>query len=400
MVAIGHAGALWAQLGNLWFFFAAIFGDILLIRFCLCMGFLFLIVNAATGLPLYPDVVASSVWEEHTIFLDIVIWASITGAFHVYSIYLHLKDEATITFTDAEEQVWRFFYRRSGMHRLEMRETLRRSEWVTYKAGDTIVDPRYAHRYFHLVIDGCVEFQSEFNGIASDVRTLSSGDFFDLELGNLFGVRLGFESDSFEAVAKTDCTLLRWSYADVSVMADLAPAISAFWRNMLLYSVAAELNRVHKGQADCPTDSRGNLEDPGYLNGQRSRDFTRELDDEERPRPFNFLDWLRASLAPFPPLGLRHNSLPSTGVIAGNRVRTLAKCIDEMETTSSDIKADATALGADHDNIRRRATKRIGKHASMKQSLANGQGGVEQSVVVSKNALDNVPGVVVSMARV
>lgn len=44
--------------------------------------------------------------------------------------------------TEDDEALWRFFYRRCGMHRLEFSKTLEAGDWVRYKAGRAL-DPCY-----------------------------------------------------------------------------------------------------------------------------------------------------------------------------------------------------------------------------------------------------------------
>jgi hypothetical protein len=55
--------------------------------------------------------------------MDTLAWSSLSLAFHALSLHLLLWDQRRIRFASAdEEQLWRFFYRRSGMGRLEMKE--------------------------------------------------------------------------------------------------------------------------------------------------------------------------------------------------------------------------------------------------------------------------------------
>ena len=61
----------------------------------------------------------------------------------------------------------------------------------------------------------------------------------------------------------------------------------------------------------------GELEPPSVLAGGRSRDFTDPLRQYERqgPTAAGTWAWLKRSLNPFPPPGLRHTSLPITGIM-------------------------------------------------------------------------------------
>ena len=352
---MGPAGGLWGQLSNIFFFFAAIFGDILLIRISLVGGFVFLIINACTGLPNYKQVYLNQIDGEQLIFVDMIVWFVITGAFHLIVVYLHVRDEFPVKLQDEEEEaVWRLFYRRSGMPRLEFAEVMKRAHWRRCTAGEIIVDDSNALAYLHLIVEGVVEFDTVYHGVKSSPRQLYSGDLFDMRVTNVFGVRVGFNSESFRAVAKTDCTLLVWPFEAVNVMANrIAPAVSSYWRNMLLYSVASELNRSHQGVQELGTlDSRGIPEAPYWKEGSRSRDFDPLL-PEERPEKNSLLGvlrWILASVKPFPPPGFRHNSLPKTGVLAKNRTEAVFDSLQQAKKEPSALGRGAAVSFLRHQN--------------------------------------------------
>lgn len=72
------------------------------------------------------------------------------------------------------------------------------------------------------------------------------------------------------------------------------------------------------------TDSKGRLEEAGWYKGERTRDMTVPIDLSEITHHSvgSYVRWLWRSLSPFPPLGLRHNAMPGTGMLAA--ARTLA----------------------------------------------------------------------------
>ena len=354
MLVIGSAGGPWIQLLNFFFFLAALFNDVLLIRLSLGGGFLFLMINALTGSPLLPNVAyATDANGDVPIALDGFIWAAVTGFFHYYFIYYLLRDERDVKLESPEhEAVWRFFYRRSGMRRLEFLEVVRHAEFLDFQAGESIVDSAHSVQYFHLVIEGLVHLETVYNDVPSPDVKLHSGDFFDLEVGNVFGVRLGFESDAFEARAETKCRIMRWSFEEMNRMAShCAPAVASFWRNMLLYTMANELNRIHPGISKLGSlDSCGEPEDEALSQGGMSRDFTAGLDDEEKGEQPSVMSWVLKSIRPFPIPGLRHNALPTSGVTARNRVNALRKAIHEAgpgyhPSASSDRGLRRSSLG-------------------------------------------------------
>jgi hypothetical protein len=369
MVAVGPVGGAWSQLANASFCLSALISDVLLIRICLVFGFLFLGANAMTGLPLAPDVFFSTGWPEHTIFVDLLTWAVVNICFHLMAISRHVQDELPVHFSEEEEAAWRFFYRRSGMARTEFKVTVSKAEWVNVAAGQMIVGTDQSLKFLHLVVEGLVECSASYNGVPSEPFVLHSGDLFDLEVANVFGIRIGFESDRFEALARSNCKLLRWSFQEVNAMANSAPALGAFWRNLLLYTVASELNRTHKGVADSPVDSQGEPEEPGWLRGERSRDFSRPLSDAEA-LPKNTLSsvakWVWSSINPLPPPGLRHTAMPNSGVTSRNRLNAVVRCLEFGERLGSLSGQEAletsleTSSGVTDRRAVRRAASRIG----------------------------------------
>ncbi len=58
-----------------------------------------------------------------------VAWLVATAAFHVIALVQFLWDERPIHFEGDAEQLWRCFYRRSGMGKLEFLQVLRRGTW-------------------------------------------------------------------------------------------------------------------------------------------------------------------------------------------------------------------------------------------------------------------------------
>lgn len=77
-----------------------------------------MLTAASTGYPSWPGIT-----NPGFIGLDGIIWACLNLFFHGTAAAQLLWDERRISFdSDDDEQVWRFFLRRSGMGRLEMLE--------------------------------------------------------------------------------------------------------------------------------------------------------------------------------------------------------------------------------------------------------------------------------------
>lgn len=370
MAIIAQPSALWGQSANVSFFLAALFSDVLLIRIFLAFGFIFLLANALAMYPSAPDVYFNTSFPEYTVFLDSIIWCLITVPFHFFAIYRHLKDEMPVDLDEDDELLWRFFYRRSGMPRLEFREVRRRASQVSFKAGDTIVVSSDSLSYLHLLVEGCVEFVVDYNGVPGEPRVLRSGSLFDLEIANIFGVSIGFENEGFEAVAKTDCVLLRWSFEAVDEMANrCAPSVASYWRNMILYTVATELNHTHTGQSHVFVGASGHAEGARYENGERSRDFTEPLLEWEQPPKTTcktIFSLLRNSINPFPPPGLRHTALPQSGYNAQIRLQTVRKAVEEARKGSIAVQP----LDDNRPETTQRALRRAYSKASKKTKVS------------------------------
>jgi hypothetical protein len=55
--------------------------------------------------------------------VDGIAWSAICLLLHGFALCRLVFDERTVKFqTEEEEQLWRFFYRRSGMGRLEFKQ--------------------------------------------------------------------------------------------------------------------------------------------------------------------------------------------------------------------------------------------------------------------------------------
>ncbi len=66
-------------------------------------------------------------------------------------------DERPVTLkSEDEEQLWRFFMRRSGMHRVDFMQVLRRGQFVRASAGQSIFDIETDEVSLYLVIEVCV----------------------------------------------------------------------------------------------------------------------------------------------------------------------------------------------------------------------------------------------------
>ncbi|PRW58379.1 hypothetical protein C2E21_2934 [Chlorella sorokiniana] len=311
-----------AQLANFCFLMSALVSaDILLIRFFLCLAYIWLLVNASLGMPRWPAMDSTG-----GISVDGITWSVLCLLFHGYSLARLVWDERPVGFrSEDEEQLWRFFYRRCGMGRLEMKQVLRYGRWVRVPAGQAIMSGTDAHLRFYVLVEGLAALRDVYEGTATKPRTQFSSCCFSFQLLSIFGIYTGFERRAehvLAATAVTDCLLYSWSVDELQTIATgLSPAVSAYWRYFSLCQMGLYFShRAHPGrQLVCAT---GEPEGDEVWEGHRSRDFTDGLRRYESQRHTlkGFLAWLRRAFHPFPPAGLRHNTLPIHGILARNRL--------------------------------------------------------------------------------
>jgi len=351
------------QLGSASFFFAAVFGDVLLIRLFLSLANIYLFASAFLGQPRWPSVESTG-----GIFLDSVIWAGLSGALHIIALLQLLSDERPIKFdNEEEEQLWRFFYRRSGMGRLEMKQVLRFGRWRRINVGEVILDPLASCCRLCLMIEGTGDFtatskSSIESGLVSSEGTptisskLFSGSFFDMRLLNFFGLYIGMEGLGhdkwFAAVANSNCLVYEWTIEELNIMAtECSPAVSHAWRNLIATQLGITL-AWREVQSLPPIAGSGETESPAIFLGARSRDFTDPLRGYEQQSTgwCNFqgvCKWLWRSISPFMPAGIRHNDLPVHGILARNRIIALK----ESQLRVAAVRSEASENDISREDI-------------------------------------------------
>ncbi|WIA17364.1 hypothetical protein OEZ85_014226 [Tetradesmus obliquus] len=356
-MAIQHLGP-WATCSSLCFFIGALCGgDVLALRGALMLAYVFNLINGLAGVPAFPYYNV-----EGRLNVDMVFWAVASGFLHGCSVARMLLDELPVRFASGDdEQLARFLNRRSGMERLEARETLKRGKWMRVAAGERIVSSVELHEQVYLLVEGST---AAANAAAADVEpphglveppagsppVLLSGHVFSLSALNVFGVYIGFDQDHgrhLEVWAESDCLLYSWPMSALEQCANYSPALASYWRSFALYSVAAEFeHRAHKGTARCST---GEYEQEGWLAGGRSRDFTDDLRPYEQPAKPSWAGvkrWLKKAVSPFPPHGIRHTALPTTGVMARTRAMAIADARKQAEEAALARQAELEEIAA------------------------------------------------------
>ncbi len=102
-------------------------GCVLQIRFWLLIAYIFLLLQGALGLPGFNN------WTNVNgqFAVGIVAFAAAGCIVHTGALLLLLWDERHIRLkSEDEEQLWRLFYRRSGMNRLEFQACQKLGKWV------------------------------------------------------------------------------------------------------------------------------------------------------------------------------------------------------------------------------------------------------------------------------
>ena len=97
--------SIWAQLASFFFLLAAIFRDLLLLRFCLIAATaLFLVIAASLGMPLWP---ATS--SDSGVATDVLVWASVSLVLHLWAFIRLLWDERPMKpFEGDDEALFQF----------------------------------------------------------------------------------------------------------------------------------------------------------------------------------------------------------------------------------------------------------------------------------------------------
>ena len=170
--------SLWMQLMSLWFFVSGFFSDLLVVRSCLVTAYVFLLLNALLGGPMWPALFVS----DGPLSLDAIFWAFVNLWVHGTSLVHLWLDERPVEMSEHMESLWRLFYRTGGISRKVFAHTIAKHvSVVEYK--ETTEIPIKNH--FYIVYQGTVELHSSTVGRRKDVSvcsTISSGQMFDYRI--------------------------------------------------------------------------------------------------------------------------------------------------------------------------------------------------------------------------
>lgn len=173
--------SLWMQLMSLWFFVSGFFSDLLVVRSCLVTAYIFLLLNALLGGPMWPALSVSG----GTLSLDAIFWVVVNMWVHGTSLVHLWLDERPVQMDEHMESLWRFFYRTGGLSRKVFSHTIAKYvSVIECKEGTEI--PIKDH--FYIIYQGTVELHSSTVGRRQEVSvtsTLCSGQMFDFRILSL-----------------------------------------------------------------------------------------------------------------------------------------------------------------------------------------------------------------------
>ena len=348
MTAFAATQCVWLILANVFFCASAFFKDILLVRLCLVLAYFNLLLQAVTGLAPFGQVVGTG-----PVAIDGFCWSVFLIIIHVSALRVLVIDELRPVKLEADfEAMYRCFYRRCGIHRLEFKVIQDNSSKVqSFKAGDVVADDdAHAENLFFLV-EGIVETRSSSLG-ASSVTKAYSGHFLDTTPLNIFGVNLGSAFEArLESTALTHGKVLRIPVKRLHEMVNNSPpALGLALKNLVLFQLSMQGNAVSQGAF---LDSSGDFEDGAFEFGAQSRDFAEYTEGELaqmklKTSPTAYLRWIWRSLGPSVPHGLRH-TMPTPLYSDYTKAQVLHRA-NEIKLFEAASAASAAAPGASDDD--------------------------------------------------
>jgi hypothetical protein len=232
--------SVWIQIASLCFTLSGIHGDILVIRFFLCIAYLCMLTNAVLGSPLWPHVAANA---ADGMFLDSLLWSVVGLVVNGSSLATLFWDERPIAphFTSHQAALWRMFYRTGGLSaNLFDVIVAPHMETITVAAGDVLA----TRDYFYILYTGKVDLKVlAADGQVRVQRKHLSGGMFDLQHLGMFEWSV-YEAHSLETVAETEATLFRFSRADM-VRISHHPLAKGVWQALLIKNLSYVVESTH-----------------------------------------------------------------------------------------------------------------------------------------------------------
>lgn len=170
--------SVWLYLANICFLLAAMARDLFVLRCCLLLAYVNLLINSCMGLPHY-----GTIYNPFgPISIDGIVSCIVIGFIHVYAIWRLWMDDVDIKLEDEWEPLWRLFYRRTGVLKLEFKAMVHGCRIVSYKAGDIIATSLDHKVNAYFILNGvvtnccgaCVERQRRLGSTANNTTTATT----------------------------------------------------------------------------------------------------------------------------------------------------------------------------------------------------------------------------------
>ena len=207
MVQILTPRSVWIQIGSLFFTLAGVHGDLLVIRFFLCVAYFMFLLNAALGSPL----IAKPASLE-SVSVDSLVWASLGLYINGSSLISLIMDEKRVHFTDDEAALWRMFYRTGGLSACLFKSIVSdHFKVVEFGPGDIIP----TDCYFYIIYKGFVHLDVYEKKERKLHRTALSGEMFDIQYLGMFHQGSVFERSEIRCRSLTNTKLFQFSRDDI-----------------------------------------------------------------------------------------------------------------------------------------------------------------------------------------
>jgi len=296
-------------------FFAtsALSSDLLVIRFSLTNGFLFLVLASISGHSSNGSFSKDAIpFINGVIDIPTIVNACLFLLNLSICIRLINDEFPKRKLNEEEEALYTFFHRRCGLNRLQFDEILDSGHFLELNANKNLTQ---VESTLYLVLQGQVQCYTQFDNKVEHRFVKRSGQFFDIQLFNILKLPIGFDSKYFRAQTITKTKLFGWNVNGLIRMRDShSPNLKPFWEYMVLGSLAGVAIRNHLDETtDTLYDSTLTLEDSGWLEGSPSRDFAKTVLTtgtwEHWKRELRQI--MNSMMNIIPPKGIRH-PFPST----------------------------------------------------------------------------------------
>lgn len=340
------------QLASLFFTSSGVFNDLLVIRACLTLGFIFLLVFACMGPVSFKD----SFQFQGEIAVDTIIWSVINILIHGCLVVRMYWDERPVkNVSEEQDALWRYIYRHNGLSKMQFQSIIApHLQLLTFEQGEIIP----TDDMFYIILDG--EVRAQVREINSEQPAYSieilSGEMFPIQ--HLHAKYLTqatiFSRRSINPVAATKT--VRVFALPVKHLNEMYrdPRTRAAWMGLLIVSLSAMVERKESstGTALRYEQQRHPLfgpldpsEEPPVLQAGSAHALHRPLR--------HFWEYCKQSfIFPWPlggyPTGLRHDLLPPMDkdvALSMSQIRAAASKSITLNRTSVSELLSELAIG-------------------------------------------------------